>query len=298
MPGPILVGYDGSGHGEDALELGRLLARLADAELLVVCAYPEDPLGQSAAAVEVAQGVHEDAERRLDAVRERLGPDARAELQAVGGSSPSAVLHELAERRGAQAIVVGATHHGTALRRLAGSTPEHVVDHAPCPVAVAPEGFAREHASALRQIAVAFDASPESAHALDVAAELARGTGARLRLVSAVNAAAVGMYPPLDVSAYEQLATLAREEARRRLDEAVARFAGSGLAVEGAVRDGDPGEVLVDESGADDLLVTGSRGQGAFRRVLLGSVSTHLLRHAVCPVVIVPRGPGEPPAAA
>ena len=42
-----------------------------------------------------------------------------------------------------------------------------------------------------------------------------------------------------------------------------------------------------------DLLFAGSRGKGPFRRVLVGSVSTHLLRDAVCPVVVVPRGSGE-----
>ncbi|HZV72143.1 MAG TPA: universal stress protein [Conexibacter sp.] len=39
--------------------------------------------------------------------------------------------------------------------------------------------------------------------------------------------------------------------------------------------------------------MAGSRAQGPFRRVLLGSVSTHLLRDAACPVIVVPRGSGE-----
>jgi nucleotide-binding universal stress UspA family protein len=33
----------------------------------------------------------------------------------------------------------------------------------------------------------------------------------------------------------------------------------------------------------------GSRGYGPLRRVLLGSVSSHVMRHAHCPVVVVPR---------
>jgi len=59
------------------------------------------------------------------------------------------------------------------------------------------------------------------------------------------------------------------------------------------ILDGDPAHVLLDDSEHDDLLFTGSGGKGPFRRVLMGSVSTTLLREASCPVVIVPRGSGE-----
>jgi nucleotide-binding universal stress UspA family protein len=293
MTRTIVVGYDGSDHGDDALALGRLLAGIADAELVVACAYPDDPLGESAAALEVAQGMREDAERKLERARAWLAGGA-VSLRAVAGASPAHVLHELAEQLHAEAIVVGATHHGRALRLLTGSTPEAVLNHAPCPVAVAPDGFRGAHASAPRQVAVAFDGSPEARHALAVAAETARRAGARLRVVTAVNSAAAGIYPPppLDVAAYEELAQLAREEARGQLEEALAEL-GDDVRAEAAVLDGDVVGTLVEDSQADDLLFTGSRAQGPFRRVLVGSVSTHLLRDAACPVVIVPRGSGE-----
>lgn len=297
MPRTIVVGYDGSDHGDDALALGRLLARIADADLLVTCAYPEDPLGESAAALEIAQGLRDDAEETLARARARAWPDGldgRVQLLAVAGASPSHVLHEQAERLEAEMIVVGASHHGRALRLLAGSTPEAVLDHAPCPVAVAPDGFRDAHAGAPRTVAVAFDGSPEAEHTLAVATGWARWAGARLRLVTAVNSAPVGAYPPppLDATAYAELAQVARAEAQERLDAAIAGL-GSGVDAESAVLDGEPVAMLVAESGADDLLFAGSRGQGPFRRVLLGSVSAHLLREAACPVVIVPRGSGE-----
>ena len=38
-----------------------------------------------------------------------------------------------------------------------------------------------------------------------------------------------------------------------------------------------------------DVLVCGSRGYGPARRVLLGGVSSRLLRHARIPVIVVPR---------
>ena len=54
---------------------------------------------------------------------------------------------------------------------------------------------------------------------------------------------------------------------------------------------GDPVLVLEHEA-ADrglDLLVLGARGYGPLRRVLLGSVSTEVMCHSPCPVMVVPR---------
>jgi nucleotide-binding universal stress UspA family protein len=58
---------------------------------------------------------------------------------------------------------------------------------------------------------------------------------------------------------------------------------------------GDPAEVILDAGGHDDaaLVVVGSRGQGALRSALLGSVSHEVAARARCPVVVVPSGAGD-----
>lgn len=292
MTRTIVVGYDGTDHGDDALALGRLLARIAGTELVVACAYPDDPLGESAAAHAVTEDLRGDAEAKLERARAQLDGSGGVSLRAVAGASPAHVLHDLAERSGALAIVVGASHHGRALRLLTGSTPDAVLNHAPCPVAVAPDGY--RDAGDVRQIAVAFDGSPEARHALEVAVSFAREAGARLRVVTVVDSAAVGIYPPppLDVASYEELGRIARDGARARLDEAIGELE-PGMDAEAAVLEGDVVTALVADAQADDLLFTGSGAKGPFRRVLLGSVSTRLLREASCPVVVVPRGSGE-----
>jgi nucleotide-binding universal stress UspA family protein len=60
-----------------------------------------------------------------------------------------------------------------------------------------------------------------------------------------------------------------------------------GLDVEKIVQVGNPSEVLVEASRGANLLVVGSRGRGAFRGMLLGSVSWHSVHQAHCPVVVV-----------
>jgi nucleotide-binding universal stress UspA family protein len=51
---------------------------------------------------------------------------------------------------------------------------------------------------------------------------------------------------------------------------------------------------LAEESGGADLLVVGARGRRGLTGAVLGSVSTWLLHHSLCPVAIVPTSPEEP----
>src|ERR1017187_9415238 len=51
---------------------------------------------------------------------------------------------------------------------------------------------------------------------------------------------------------------------------------------------GFPARELVEASHGADLVVVGSRGGGGFTRLMLGSVSSQVVEHAACPVVVVP----------
>ncbi len=55
---------------------------------------------------------------------------------------------------------------------------------------------------------------------------------------------------------------------------------------------GDPAEELIRASHNADLLVVGTRGNGGFTRLLLGSVSSKCMHHAACPTVVIPRNRG------
>ena len=87
--------------------------------------------------------------------------------------------------------------------------------------------------------------------------------------------------------------TTLREAAETAMAAASERLP-EGVRASAKVLTGSPAEVLADEADSADLLVTGSRGYGPVRRVLLGGVSSKLVRSSPCPVLVVPRSATEP----
>jgi nucleotide-binding universal stress UspA family protein len=85
------------------------------------------------------------------------------------------------------------------------------------------------------------------------------------------------------------------EKARQAAQDMVARVTAQlGDAVPTSVHvhaaSGFASQELIDASKDSDLLVIGSRGGGGFARLMLGSVSSQVVHHAACPVVVVPTG--------
>ncbi|MBF6175614.1 universal stress protein [Nocardia blacklockiae] len=147
-------------------------------------------------------------------------------------------------------------------------------------------------------IVAAVDGSAESYHAAAWAAADAALHGCDLHLITSVSLP-IG-FGPVPVLSENDLARL-HDDAERNLAEAqrAARAAAPGdtpaIGTEVVTEPIIP--VLVDRSRHARLLVVGSRGLGAFRRELLGSVSTAVTRHAHCPVAVVRAAATDPATA-
>lgn len=280
----LLVGHDGSDGGRDALELARILGSEENAGALVVTVIPYGPLPTRFRRLE--RDAAAEAEPLLAEARERLG-DLSVETRAFGGGSPAGVITELTEAEPIDMIVVGSPHRGAVGRTLAGSVAEGVLHGAPCDVAVAPAGYAKDGHGSLRLIAVAYDGTPEAKLALGRARELAEARDATVRVLTVVA-------PPAALPGVVGYTPIEPPEPEGIVEEGV-RAVGTRVPVEGLRLDGHPAYMLAKacEDGVD-LLVAGSRGYGPAMRVLLGSVSSRLIVEAPCPVIVVPRPAVQP----
>ncbi len=83
-------------------------------------------------------------------------------------------------------------------------------------------------------------------------------------------------------------ANKARELLDRLIEEADVPDTTAVQPVSMVIRAEGPAFGLLERSEGADMLVVGSRGMGGFKGLLLGSVSTHCVHHARCPVVVVP----------
>lgn len=297
MDRTIVVGYDAGPRSRDALALGRLLARTSGARL--VAAYGHLPPATVEQGDELGARLLEDADRRLADATEHAG-DPRPELVSCAGRSPADGLQQLIEARIAagervEAVVLGSSEHGVVGRVLIGSTAERLLHGGPCPVAVAPAGYATHAPERLAEIAVGYDGGEESEAALRAAAALARDAGARLHPITVISEKP-GLYvpAPLDAGEYAQYVAAVRARQADTVRAAIDQLRASGVDVVAETPGGAAEEVLTTRSADVDLLVLGSRGYGPLRSVLLGSVSTHLVRHSACPLLVLPRRAPQP----
>lgn len=278
----IIVGVDARDGGRDALALADRLARTFGGHLIAVHAHSCEYL-ISRGNEEDFPAMHASATKMLATELERAGVTARAIVMA--DDSPGHALHLAAERHHGDLIVVGSAHRGRIGRVFAGDVTAGTLYGAPCPVLVAPRGYA-QHGGELHTIGVGFDGSVESRAALALARSVAEGAGARLRVIEVVVPPEPGGPFPAYRPDWTEHARIRREEAEERLEAVLGDL---GELATGDVAFGDPARELAYEGNHLDLLITGSRGYGPIRRVMLGSTSHKLVHEAPCPVLVLAR---------
>jgi nucleotide-binding universal stress UspA family protein len=152
-----------------------------------------------------------------------------------------------------------------------------------------PSTAAGQHAGTTAEtVIVGVDGSSASVAALAWAARYAEATGADLIAMLAWHYPSVAGGPPVGV-APEAVTSQVEKSRYDILDKAIGDACAGrpSVRVQRKVVYGHPAQALIDESKDASLLVVGSKGYGGFRGMMLGSISTHCVSHASCPVTVV-----------
>ncbi|MEV0901992.1 universal stress protein [Actinoplanes sp. NPDC049802] len=231
--------------------------------------------GGFAAARQIAEGVA----RTGAALAREVVPDLPTEIDVLVGNPAARLLSQATD---ADLLVLGSRGRGGFASLVLGSVSQRVAMHATGPVVVVRgRGDVTDG-----PVAVGFDDSEQSQHALQTAFELAAARGTSLAVIRTylpmlplylAGVTAVGVATPEEDAAE-----------RLRLEEQLApwREKFPEVQVEALLSHDSAAAVLSGVSHGAQLVVVGSRGHGTFTGTLLGSTGLQLLHHADSPVYL------------
>lgn len=290
----ILVPIDFSERSRETLGIAKSIAKQFGAELHLAHVYePDYPLVNMMAIpialppVQVAQRVR----RHLKDVAKQSGIAVRPGCNHAVEGRPFAEICRIARQHRIDLIVV-ATRGNTGLKHLLlGSTAERIVRHSPCPVLVVhPREKNEGREFRIKRILVPIDFSDCSRQGLDYARRLALQSGAQLVVLNSV---ALQYYITSDEYARYDLPLLMQQEekaSRRRMRELIQSTDWNGLDVKPSLQIGHAGQQICAQAVREgsDLIVTSTHGTTGFKHILVGSTAEYVVRHARCPVLVVP----------
>jgi hypothetical protein len=169
----VIISYDGTPNDDDALALGKMLARAGFALALAYVRHSRefDPRRE-----EVAQ---HDAEQLLERGAAMLGSTEIARRVVVGASTGDS-LGQLAEREGASVVVFGSDYRTAPGHVEPGTSAQYLLDGGSVAVAIAAAGLRTRFDGAIGSIAVPL-AGPTNDVARETASALAAKLGATVR---------------------------------------------------------------------------------------------------------------------
>jgi nucleotide-binding universal stress UspA family protein len=189
-------------------------------------------------------------------------------------------------------LVVGSQGLDALDRFMLGSVSTNLIQHATCPVLVV-----KDEAAPLRRITLATDGSSASAKALAFVLtrfqpDYSTGKGRRVPIhVSVIHVVASRPLAPITIRSmipWNKSPKL-KDAGRRLVEPSVRKLIEAGFTAEPLCQFGNPAEKIIKAATKQhaDLIVMGAKGLAAIDRFLLGSVSTRVVQHADCAVLVV-----------
>lgn len=290
MEPTIVVGYDQSPDSELALEEAAAAAERRSAALSVVHAYRTLLVAPPPFEMPIpAYSKHDAALRVAEPAADRMRadhPGLTITARAVHGPPAQMLAAAAAD---AELLVVGHRGHGGFPGLGLGSVALRTVTRSSVPTLVVRGGRRQPRGTVLAAVDIV-DPDAGSEEILEFAFAEAARRGAGLRAISAWEI----LWPPAYFGDQGQLRRAA-DLARERADAALARLLPPWrdkypqVEAEHELAEGDPATVLLTACAHADLVVAGARRRGD-RGVRLGPIDHTLLRHADCPVAVVPHG--------
>lgn len=233
--------------------------------------------------------------KRLQAVALKFSAAGKIEVHNLREGRAYKEICAAARRLKTDLIVIATHGYAGYKRAFLGSTAERVVQHSSCPVLVVRHHLRHRNGSngqrtrtgfRLARILVPIDFSDCSKAAFTYATRLARDFRAELRLMHVIDP---HWYPFGDQYAALDAARLMQEAddcAHRQMCRMAAK---ARVRYSVQVRRGSPLTQICEAANEDvDLIVTSTHGRTGLGHVLIGSTAERVVRHASCPVLVVP----------
>ena len=291
--GGFIVATDGSHDADGSVRVGLALAQRDGVSVELLSVVEPLPLYDTDAiaipdADKLMRITRESREAALHAQRDRTHPGALEWPYTVEVGNRVDKIVTCANRSGASLIILGVGAHGMTARLFQRETALRVVRAAHTPVLAVPE-----HARGVPQsVLAAIDFTASSEHAARAALDLLGGEGT----LYLAHVSPRVFVPNGDPQLWDEVALAG---VLPQLEEAARRLAPPpGIEVEYALLRGDPAHELLAFAAERqiDLVAVGAHGRSMVGRLVLGSVSTKLVRTAPCWVLVAPPCHDNPPA--
>jgi nucleotide-binding universal stress UspA family protein len=281
----VLVATDGSKYGRWGLDWVAMLPFVEPVKVMALHVLDLRALrGPFLLQVE-GERYRQEEIRRMEARSAKALKEVRQQLASLklkgtarkeqGAVAPT-ILNRAPKRDGL--LVVGSKGLDALDRFMLGSVSTDLIQQATCPVLVVKGG-----AASLRRITLAIDGSDASAKALAFVLakfqpDRSTGKGGRVPIqVTVIHVMPFIKYPEL------------KEVGLRLVEQSVQKLTKAGFTAEAVCQLGKPAEEIMQVAAKHraDLIVMGAKGLGAIARFLLGSVSTKVVQHSSCAVLVV-----------